>query len=163
MYWHEYSVSLLVFVIRFADPSMWTVHVGLTEQPVNRAQSLAVEQIVYHARYRPKGLDYDIALMKLAMSLDFNGIVFFSVAIFQDPAISFLIILDILFYVHTSIHSSKLSRPGLLHLSIFSIRFTRNCQMVTGSILDPQGLGKEVKERSLFYPHYLPTAFVQGI
>ncbi|XP_018552134.2 transmembrane protease serine 3 [Lates calcarifer] len=62
-------------VYGFADPSMWTVHVGLTEQPVNRAQSLAVEQIVYHARYRPKGLDYDIALMKLAMSLDFNGLV----------------------------------------------------------------------------------------
>uniref|UniRef100_A0A4W6E1P8 Peptidase S1 domain-containing protein n=1 Tax=Lates calcarifer TaxID=8187 RepID=A0A4W6E1P8_LATCA len=58
----------------FADPSMWTVHVGLTEQPVNRAQSLAVEQIVYHARYRPKGLDYDIALMKLAIPLKFSSI-----------------------------------------------------------------------------------------
>uniref|UniRef100_A0A8C2XIN5 Transmembrane serine protease 3 n=1 Tax=Cyclopterus lumpus TaxID=8103 RepID=A0A8C2XIN5_CYCLU len=57
----------------FADPSMWVVHVGLTEQPVHGAQSLAVEQIIYHTRYRPKGLDYDIALMKLAMSLAFNG------------------------------------------------------------------------------------------
>uniref|UniRef100_A0A8C2X9I7 Transmembrane serine protease 3 n=1 Tax=Cyclopterus lumpus TaxID=8103 RepID=A0A8C2X9I7_CYCLU len=59
----------------FADPSMWVVHVGLTEQPVHGAQSLAVEQIIYHTRYRPKGLDYDIALMKLAMSLAFNGFV----------------------------------------------------------------------------------------
>uniref|UniRef100_A0A3Q3XM63 Uncharacterized protein n=1 Tax=Mola mola TaxID=94237 RepID=A0A3Q3XM63_MOLML len=59
----------------FADPSMWAVHVGVTEQPVHGAQSLAVEQIIYHARYRPKGLDYDIALMKLSTSLVFNGLV----------------------------------------------------------------------------------------
>lgn len=52
---------------------MWAVHVGVTEQPVHGAQSLAVEQIIYHARYRPKGLDYDIALMKLSTSLVFNG------------------------------------------------------------------------------------------
>lgn len=57
----------------FADPSMWVVHAGLTEQPSNGARSLAVEQIIYHARYRPKGLDFDIALMKLATALDFNG------------------------------------------------------------------------------------------
>uniref|UniRef100_A0A3B4T2K6 Transmembrane serine protease 3b n=1 Tax=Seriola dumerili TaxID=41447 RepID=A0A3B4T2K6_SERDU len=56
-----------------SDPSMWTVHVGLTQQLVHGAQSLAVEQIIYHARYRPKGLDYDVALMKLAVSLVFNG------------------------------------------------------------------------------------------
>ncbi|XP_029315167.1 transmembrane protease serine 3 [Cottoperca gobio] len=62
-------------VYGFADPSMWAVHVGQTEQPVHGAQSLAVEQIIYHARYRPKGLDYDIALMKLATSLAFNGFV----------------------------------------------------------------------------------------
>ncbi|KAI4805256.1 hypothetical protein KUCAC02_009882, partial [Chaenocephalus aceratus] len=62
-------------VYGFADPSMWAVHVGLTEQPVHGAQSLSVEQIIYHARYRPKGLDYDIALMKLATPLDFNGFV----------------------------------------------------------------------------------------
>uniref|UniRef100_A0A665W0A8 Peptidase S1 domain-containing protein n=1 Tax=Echeneis naucrates TaxID=173247 RepID=A0A665W0A8_ECHNA len=57
----------------FADPSMWMVHVGLTEQPVNGAQSLAVEKIIYHTHYRPKGLDYDVALMKLAKSLVFSG------------------------------------------------------------------------------------------
>ncbi|XP_049451115.1 transmembrane protease serine 3 [Epinephelus fuscoguttatus] len=62
-------------VYGFTDPSMWAVHVGLTEQPVHGAQSLAVEQIIYHARYRPKGLDYDIALMKLSTSLAFNGFV----------------------------------------------------------------------------------------
>ena len=46
---------------------------GLIDQPVNGAQSVAVEKIVYHSRYRPKGLDYDIALMKLANPLTFNG------------------------------------------------------------------------------------------
>ncbi|KAM6978155.1 LOW QUALITY PROTEIN: transmembrane protease serine 3 [Tautogolabrus adspersus] len=62
-------------VYGFSDPSMWMVHVGLTEQPVHGAQSLSVEQIIHHARYRPKGLDYDIALMKLSSSLVFNGLV----------------------------------------------------------------------------------------
>lgn len=71
--WHCVSLYLRLSVTRFADPSMWVVHVGLTEQPIHGAQSLAVEQIIYHTRYRPKGLDYDIALMKLAVSLAFTG------------------------------------------------------------------------------------------
>ncbi|XP_064185891.1 transmembrane protease serine 3 [Anguilla rostrata] len=62
-------------VYGFASPSLWAVHVGLIEQPVNGASSLAVEKIFYHARYRPKALDYDIALMKLAKPLNFNGYV----------------------------------------------------------------------------------------
>uniref|UniRef100_A0A8C7JP27 Transmembrane serine protease 3 n=1 Tax=Oncorhynchus kisutch TaxID=8019 RepID=A0A8C7JP27_ONCKI len=44
-------------------------------QPVNGAQALAVQKIIYHGRYRPKALDYDIALMKLAEPLTFNGLV----------------------------------------------------------------------------------------
>uniref|UniRef100_A0A674F4A6 Transmembrane serine protease 3 n=1 Tax=Salmo trutta TaxID=8032 RepID=A0A674F4A6_SALTR len=59
----------------FAFPTLWAVHVGLTEQPVNGAQALAVQKIIYHGRYRPKALDYDIALMKLAEPLTFNGLV----------------------------------------------------------------------------------------
>ncbi|XP_078118987.1 transmembrane protease serine 3 [Sander vitreus] len=62
-------------VYGFAFPPMWAVLVGLTEQPFHGAQSLAVEQIIYHARYRPNRLDYDIALMKLATPLAFNGFV----------------------------------------------------------------------------------------
>ncbi|KAG7463650.1 hypothetical protein MATL_G00178930 [Megalops atlanticus] len=62
-------------VYGFEDPSLWAVLVGLTEQPVNGAQYLAVEKIFYHSRYRPKGLDYDIALMKLAEPLTFDGLV----------------------------------------------------------------------------------------
>ncbi|KAI2660445.1 Transmembrane protease serine 3 [Labeo rohita] len=60
-------------VYGFAYPVLWTAYVGLIDQPVNAAQSLAVEKIVYHSRYRPKGLDHDIALMKLVQPLNFNG------------------------------------------------------------------------------------------
>ncbi|XP_053185059.1 transmembrane protease serine 3 [Scomber japonicus] len=62
-------------VYGFAEASMWSVHAGQTEQPVHGAQSLSVERIIYHAGYRPKGLDYDIALMKLTKPLVFNGFV----------------------------------------------------------------------------------------
>ncbi|XP_077072848.1 transmembrane protease serine 3 isoform X1 [Siphateles boraxobius] len=62
-------------VYEYAYPMLWTVYVGLIEQPMNAVQSLAVEKIIYHSRYRPKGLDYDIALMKLVQPLIFNGIV----------------------------------------------------------------------------------------
>ncbi|KAA0715972.1 Transmembrane protease serine 3 [Triplophysa tibetana] len=60
-------------VYGFAYPTFWSVHVGLTEQPVNGAKALAVEKIIYHGRYRPRGLDYDIALLKLEQPLNFNG------------------------------------------------------------------------------------------
>uniref|UniRef100_A0A3Q2CS96 Transmembrane serine protease 3b n=1 Tax=Cyprinodon variegatus TaxID=28743 RepID=A0A3Q2CS96_CYPVA len=59
----------------FEDSSLWTVHVGLTEQLIHGAHSLTVKRIVYHAQYQPKGLDYDIALMRLEEPLVFNGLV----------------------------------------------------------------------------------------
>ncbi|XP_016419390.1 transmembrane protease serine 3 [Sinocyclocheilus rhinocerous] len=62
-------------VYGFAFPVLWNAYVGLTDQPVNAVQSLAVEKIIYHSRYRPKGLDHDIALMKLVQPLNFNGFV----------------------------------------------------------------------------------------
>ncbi|KAI5107400.1 transmembrane protease serine 3, partial [Silurus meridionalis] len=60
-------------VYGFAFPPLWTVLAGLTEQPSTGAKYLAVEKIIYHGRYRPKGLDYDIALLKLSQPLTFNG------------------------------------------------------------------------------------------
>ncbi|XP_039455749.1 transmembrane protease serine 3 [Oreochromis aureus] len=60
-------------VYGFVNSSMWAVYVGLTEQPLHGAQALAVEKIVYHNRYRQKGLGYDIALMKLAKPLEVDG------------------------------------------------------------------------------------------
>ncbi|XP_066542037.1 transmembrane protease serine 3 [Hoplias malabaricus] len=62
-------------VYGFVFPRLWTVLVGLTEQPVSGAKYLSVEKIFYHDRYRPKALDYDIALLKLVESLTFNGYV----------------------------------------------------------------------------------------
>lgn len=77
---------------------------GLTEQPVHGAQSLAVEQIIYHVQYRPKGLDYDIALMKLATSLVFNG----NSVLFQDLAESSLSFSSCSMFIYSFIHSSEL-------------------------------------------------------
>ncbi|TRY90362.1 hypothetical protein DNTS_006490 [Danionella cerebrum] len=59
----------------FVLPSLWTVYVGLIEQPMNAVQALAVEKIIYDSRYRQKGLDHDIALMKLMQPLSFDGFV----------------------------------------------------------------------------------------
>ncbi|XP_076120655.1 transmembrane protease serine 3 [Alosa pseudoharengus] len=72
---HTWVLTAAHCVYGFAYPRLWAVHVGLIDQPVNGAQSVAVEKIIYHSRYRPKGLDYDIALMKLANPLTFNGLV----------------------------------------------------------------------------------------
>ncbi|KAK1788641.1 hypothetical protein P4O66_002464 [Electrophorus voltai] len=59
----------------FSFPQLWMVLVGLTEQPVNEAEYLPVEKIIYHSRYRPRRLDYDIALLKLVEPLTFNGFI----------------------------------------------------------------------------------------
>ncbi|KAJ8012691.1 hypothetical protein DPEC_G00045520 [Dallia pectoralis] len=56
-------------------PTLWSVHVGLIKQPLNDAQALVVDKIISHRLYRQKTLDYDVALMKLAEPLTFNGLV----------------------------------------------------------------------------------------
>ncbi|XP_019910252.2 transmembrane protease serine 3 [Esox lucius] len=56
-------------------PTLWSVHVGLIKQPANDARALVVDKIIYHGLYRPKALDYDVALLKLAEPLTFNGLV----------------------------------------------------------------------------------------
>lgn len=84
---------------------MWVVHVGLTEQPTHGAQSLAVEQIIYHTGYE-SGEDYDVALMKLATTLPFNGIDFY----FHCLLNTYLVLNSILFFVHT--HKCI---PAILH------------------------------------------------
>uniref|UniRef100_A0A3P8XFF7 Transmembrane serine protease 3a n=1 Tax=Esox lucius TaxID=8010 RepID=A0A3P8XFF7_ESOLU len=53
-------------------PTLWSVHVGLIKQPANDARALVVDKIIYHGLYRPKALDYDVALLKLAEPLTFN-------------------------------------------------------------------------------------------
>lgn len=58
---------------RFAFPSSWTVHVGITDQPVTGGMAYTVKKIMHHKKYRPKSLHYDIALMKLTTSIIFDG------------------------------------------------------------------------------------------
>uniref|UniRef100_A0AAY4BSJ5 Transmembrane serine protease 3a n=1 Tax=Denticeps clupeoides TaxID=299321 RepID=A0AAY4BSJ5_9TELE len=59
-------------VYGFAYPSLWTVYPGLIIQSASSAESMAVEKIIYHSRYRAKALDYDIALIKLTNPVIFN-------------------------------------------------------------------------------------------
>ncbi|PNJ42444.1 TMPRSS3 isoform 7 [Pongo abelii] len=54
-------------------PKSWTIQVGLVSLLDNPAPSHLVEKIVYHSKYKPKRLGNDIALMKLAGPLMFNG------------------------------------------------------------------------------------------
>ncbi|XP_028824002.1 transmembrane protease serine 3 [Denticeps clupeoides] len=61
-------------VYGFAYPSLWTVYPGLIIQSASSAESMAVEKIIYHSRYRAKALDYDIALIKLTNPVIFNGL-----------------------------------------------------------------------------------------
>uniref|UniRef100_A0A3Q2CS22 Transmembrane serine protease 3b n=1 Tax=Cyprinodon variegatus TaxID=28743 RepID=A0A3Q2CS22_CYPVA len=73
--WILTAAHCVVQCVFHPDSSLWTVHVGLTEQLIHGAHSLTVKRIVYHAQYQPKGLDYDIALMRLEEPLVFNGLV----------------------------------------------------------------------------------------
>lgn len=57
----------------FTNPALWTVQVGLTEQPVSGAADRSVMKIFFHRAYHPEGLSYDIALIKLTQPLAFNG------------------------------------------------------------------------------------------
>lgn len=57
----------------FANPALWTVRVGLTNQPVSGAADLSVMKIFLHSAYHPEGLSYDIALIRLTQPLTFNG------------------------------------------------------------------------------------------
>ncbi|XP_060053115.1 transmembrane protease serine 3 [Erinaceus europaeus] len=54
-------------------PKSWTVQVGLVSLLDSPAPSHLVDRIIYHSKYRPKRLGNDVALMKLAEPLAFNG------------------------------------------------------------------------------------------
>ncbi|XP_051560293.1 transmembrane protease serine 3 [Myxocyprinus asiaticus] len=59
-------------VYGFAQPMLWSVHAGVIDQPVSGSEALSVEEIIYHTSYKPEGLSYDIALIKLKLPLSFN-------------------------------------------------------------------------------------------
>ena len=54
-------------------PKSWTIQVGLVSLLDSPAPSHLVEKIIYHSKYKPKRLGNDIALMKLAGPVTFNG------------------------------------------------------------------------------------------
>lgn len=54
-------------------PKSWTVQVGLVSLMDSPVPSHLVEKIIYHSKYKPKRLGNDIALMKLAEPLTFDG------------------------------------------------------------------------------------------
>lgn len=54
-------------------PKSWTVQVGLVSLMDSPVPSHLVEKIIYHSKYKPKRLGNDIALMKLAEPLSFDG------------------------------------------------------------------------------------------
>uniref|UniRef100_A0A8D2D0A7 Transmembrane serine protease 3 n=1 Tax=Sciurus vulgaris TaxID=55149 RepID=A0A8D2D0A7_SCIVU len=54
-------------------PKSWTIQVGLISLLDSPEPSHLVEKIIYHSKYKPKRLGHDIALMKLAGPLTFNG------------------------------------------------------------------------------------------
>lgn len=54
-------------------PKSWTVQVGLVSLVDSPVPSHLVEKIIYHSKYKPKRLGNDIALMKLAEPLTFDG------------------------------------------------------------------------------------------
>ncbi|KAI5618431.1 transmembrane protease serine 3-like [Silurus asotus] len=57
----------------FANPNLWTVRVGITEQPVSGAADFSVMKIFFNSAYHPESLSYDIALVRLKQPLTFNG------------------------------------------------------------------------------------------
>ncbi|XP_074938047.1 transmembrane protease serine 3 [Phalacrocorax aristotelis] len=54
-------------------PSSWSVQVGFVTQQDTQVHLYSVEKIIYHRNYKPKTMGNDIALMKLAAPLAFNG------------------------------------------------------------------------------------------
>uniref|UniRef100_A0A4W4HNG9 Peptidase S1 domain-containing protein n=1 Tax=Electrophorus electricus TaxID=8005 RepID=A0A4W4HNG9_ELEEL len=69
----QWIVTAAHCVYGFASPSLWSVRVGISEQPVSGAGDLAVAKVLYHAAYHPERVQYDIALVRLAQPLTFSG------------------------------------------------------------------------------------------
>ncbi|XP_062866475.1 transmembrane protease serine 3 [Trichomycterus rosablanca] len=69
---NQWIVTAAHCVYGFDNPSLWSVRVGLIDQPGNGAQDLAVMKILYHGTYHPEGLSYDIGLIKITQPVTFN-------------------------------------------------------------------------------------------
>ncbi|XP_075703735.1 transmembrane protease serine 3-like [Rhinoderma darwinii] len=57
-------------------PDSWSVQVGLVNQPLEPStNSVLVEKIIYHRKYKSSSMSNDIALIKLAAPFTFNGLI----------------------------------------------------------------------------------------
>ncbi|KAI4897366.1 hypothetical protein NFI96_017352 [Prochilodus magdalenae] len=70
---NQWIVTAAHCVYGFANPALWSVRVGLIDQPVSGVSDLSVTKILYHGLYHPEGLSYDIALIQLTQPLTFSG------------------------------------------------------------------------------------------
>ncbi|XP_046694303.1 transmembrane protease serine 3 [Silurus meridionalis] len=70
---NQWIVTAAHCVYGFANPNLWTVRVGITEQPVSGAADFSVMKIFFNSAYHPESLSYDIALVRLKQPLSFNG------------------------------------------------------------------------------------------
>ncbi|KAG9262458.1 transmembrane protease serine 3-like [Astyanax mexicanus] len=70
---NQWIVTAAHCVFGFTNPALWSVRVGLIDQPVSGASDLSVSKIFYHGSYHPEQYKYDIALIKLTQALTFSG------------------------------------------------------------------------------------------
>ncbi|XP_073526944.1 transmembrane protease serine 3 isoform X1 [Phyllobates terribilis] len=57
-------------------PESWSVQVGLVNQPLDLpTNSVLVEKIIYHSKYKSSSMSNDIALLKLAAPFTFSGLI----------------------------------------------------------------------------------------
>lgn len=111
-------------------PKSWTIQVGLVSLLDDPAPSHLVEKIIYHSKYKPKRLGNDIALMKLAEPLSFNG----------TPGVSVLLLLPFvsgeLVTACWSVVMTALSRgPVIQHLTHVSLGLIDSLLMRVGVLL----------------------------
>ncbi|XP_041937268.1 transmembrane protease serine 3-like isoform X1 [Alosa sapidissima] len=72
---HTWIITAAHCVYGFPEVSLWTALAGMVDQPLTSVGSLSIRKILPHARYRPRSLDYDIALLQLSQPISFNGLV----------------------------------------------------------------------------------------
>lgn len=71
-YGKRHAVFLLGY--RQLQASSWLVFTGIiTRASVRQEDGVSVKKIIYHPLYNDHSLDYDIALMKLQVPLNFSG------------------------------------------------------------------------------------------
>ncbi|XP_059685535.1 transmembrane protease serine 5 [Gavia stellata] len=70
---HEWIVTAAHCVHRRLQASAWLVFAGIiTHGSIKQEAGVSVEKIIYHPLYNDNTLDYDIALMKLQVPLNFS-------------------------------------------------------------------------------------------